>query len=448
MTKFYSLLLLVLICLIGCDTARNTPDPTEDYFLRYIGTDGHQEGVDMVANQDGTFMLLGTHRLTKEVDARGQIYLVKVNEHGLVLWEKFYGSAEDEIAKDIEPTPDGNYVILAELKTAATGTDILIMTINQDGDQLNTNTFTQPGFSNEIGETITPLEAASTLSGFIVAGHTDYDPTPDSGGDKFEGKTALFIRFNADCTNYPEAYWSYSGGSSGDDFAIKIEQVDDLTSTHPFLLFGYTNSGLANSDLTKKSFNYWITKISQFGSELVIEEGNGILEGSPASTNEYLGSVLTTKNTLGTDGFMLSGIVTDNAGVNKIYLSRLNEFGSPDLIFVPQEINLPLGDVVSLDHKYRKVTTLRSQNSGYLVAANRFDGSNSSIDMVLTKISSNGTLLWTDPITIGGAGDDFESAIYELPDGRIIVFGTMEIGDEEQQKMALIKLNSNGRFNK
>ena len=37
-------------------------------------------------------------------------------------------------------------------------------------------------------------------------------------------------------------------------------------------------------------------------------------------------------------------------------------------------------------------------------------------------------------------------AVAELPDGRIMMVGTMSLGSDNQTKMALVKLSSGGKF--
>jgi hypothetical protein len=111
---------------------------------------------------------------------------------------------------------------------------------------------------------------------------------------------------------------------------------------------------------------------------------------------------------------------------------------------MPQSLSFELGDLSAEAIPYRKVSVFSLQQSGYLVAANNVSSGNS--DIVLMKLNVDGSEAWTVPVTLGGQGDDSQSALYELPDGRILVFGTMQIGDDRQSKMALIKLNSDGRL--
>lgn len=42
------------------------------------------------------------------------LWLIKIDEFGDIEWEKTYGGSFEELAKDIEITSDGNYIIVGE----------------------------------------------------------------------------------------------------------------------------------------------------------------------------------------------------------------------------------------------------------------------------------------------------------------------------------------------
>jgi hypothetical protein len=423
------IIVIPFLLMLSCDTSRNTPDPVDHFFVRYYGADGNQEGVDMVANEDGTFMLLGT----STIGSQSQIYLTKVNSWGGVIWERFYGDTATVMAKDIELTVDGNYIVLADLVTDTTGTDILLLAIDADGSQLKSGIFSYDleyddvETDNDFGITVTQITDAGAAAGFIVAGNTNHDPNPsDSGEDGFKGITALFIRFDNDLNVLDDGLWSKSHGSIGDDFATRVVQVkNDLSDPTPFKLFGYTNSA------PPSSFDYWITSMNNGGTGLNLETG---VEW-PTSTDEFLGSV-TLKSSSALKNFLLTGVTSGGL----IFIA------TTDLAISPQSIpQINLGVISNPQSKNIKVSASTTNNADYLIVANMIVSGHS--DIVLTSIDGDGTPLWDNPVILGGAGDDFGSAVHELPDGRILVFGTMQIGDEAQSKMVLMKMNSKGRFN-
>lgn len=430
---------LLFFLVLGCDSARNTADPSSSFFIRFFGTDGNQVGVDLVANDDGTFMLLGNSQLT--AGGESQIYLVKVNQDGIVLWEKFYGETNSELAKDIEQLSDGTYAILSDRQKPASGTDMLLRIIGGNGNLMDSTSFTFWGISDEIGVSVTELLNGTSNAGFILAGHSNYDSIPgDNGGDGFENETALFVRLNSDLSTIGDE-WTKSAGASGDDYCIKIFQVGNLTDPDPYLLFGYTNSDPNNS-----THNYWATKLTAGGGGGGLnEEAGGIMPGSPPNSDEILGSITPTLISMGLNNYLLSGLLSNGSGNDDIFIAKLNTNSlSVDGILTPKVLNINLGDISSLGSNFQKVSAYPTLDLGYIIAANSFNSGNSNI--VLTKVGVDGNVLWENPVIIGGAGEDYERAVYELPNGGIIVFGTMQIGDDKQSKMSLIKLNSNGEF--
>ena len=73
---------------------------------------------------------------------------------------------------------------------------------------------------------------------------------------------------------------------------------------------------------------------------------------------------------------------------------------------------------------------------------------NANQNWLLTKINIDGSASWSLPIVFGGEGIDTIGAIQELPDGRIVLLGTMTTGkpDVGEFKMTLIKVNQDGKL--
>jgi hypothetical protein len=425
--RFAKIILLLLI-VFGCDTSNNTPDPFENFFIRYYGSDGYQVGVDMVVNEDGTFMLLGNSSLSKFNDD-SQVYLVKVNHDGIVLWEKFYGGSGYEMAKDIEPLSNGGFVILADRVTAAKGTDIYFFTIDQDGNKIDEGGYAMPGSSNEIGNSITPIVSGTSPNGFIVAGFTDYDSIG------FKGITALFPRFIVDGSKYSGA-WTDFAGADKDDYGTRAIQTTSVTT--PFSFFGFTNSEPIDPG---PGFNYWAMPVTETMGEVTLT--TALLDGSPNDSDELLGSV-----SLSAAGVLMLGVLSKGTGNDQVFIAKTDQLGNTDLTLSPKIIDgINLGEV-SESPVIRKVTATRSisssENIGYLIAANTKVSGNS--DIVLTKIDEKGDVIWDAPVVLGGGGEDYECAVHELSDGRILLFGTMQLGNDRQSKMALMKLNAKGQF--
>src|SRR6187455_3454161 len=90
--------ILLSTLLLSCDTANNVEPIYEEYFTKYYGEDGEQEGVDIVRNADGSMILLGNS--LSQTDPISP-FIVKTDAIGNVLWQRVFNT-DDEIAVDIE----------------------------------------------------------------------------------------------------------------------------------------------------------------------------------------------------------------------------------------------------------------------------------------------------------------------------------------------------------
>jgi hypothetical protein len=157
-----------------------------------------------------------------------------------------------------------------------------------------------------------------------------------------------------------------------------------------------------------------------------------------------LGSVAFIPPSLG-GGYFLGGIATDlMSGTDDVYYVRLGSqlsFDSSDPKFGPFSLGENLGQL-----KNKRVSVTVSQSSGYFVLTNETTTGNNNF--FLMKIGADGKkTAWTSQVIYGGSGDDFIGSVRELPDGKIAVFGTMSIGQQNgETKMVLMKVNKDGKF--
>ena len=73
---------------------------------------------------------------------------------------------------------------------------------------------------------------------------------------------------------------------------------------------------------------------------------------------------------------------------------------------------------------------------------------NDNQNWLLTKVGTDGSVSWNLPVVFGGEGPDTIGAVRELPDGRIVLIGTMRTGkpDVGETKMTLLKVNQDGKL--
>lgn len=428
-------IILILIISFSCDTENSFPVPEENYFVKFYGEEGDQEGVDFIVNTDGTIVMVGN---TVKPGGTKQIYVVKVDANGQALWQRRIGLPDkDDFAKDIELHPDGRIVIAGETEMGPGNRDVYIRTLSQDGALLDS---ARHGLNNGSIDTDEEVNSVSIVNGggiyspgFIVSGSTTSVITTEAT----DLHDAMAIRFNNSLVRIKETgadpIWTASRyGFNSDDIAVKVFEIDPST----IYVFGYTNRIIQtyNGD-----YNFWYYAYSGDGG---IKLGDNYF--GKASEDEQLNSVEIASNQPGVR-YILSGTAT-GSGNTQSYVAGLTPqltFSSTDILLErnPTDLGLNTNGLLkvkvkgSFDDSYILISSdTRSANQGFNIAFVRLKGD-------LVKVS--------EPLIFGSEGDDFSGSLSELPDGRILISGTMTIGggnDKGQKKMVLIKLNPDGKL--
>lgn len=441
MIRFVFILLFGL--LIACDTERTISLPEHDYFLKFYGTEGEQTGVDFVLTADNAIVMVGNSK--REATANQMIYVVKVDLNGNVIWENMIGlDDKNNAVKDIELHPDGRLVIAGETEVTANDRDIFLQIMSGDGDELERVTH---GISNGSDEEVKSVSIISTglfanQQGFIVAGATtsidtegSYIPTARDTRD------AMHVRFTElpSLEAMPAASWdTRTGKSDSEDVAVKVIRSSDLNKLY---CFGYTNTF---GNTTSGDFKYWIFAIDDFGEEAGDLEA--LFNGLGLTTEDEI-----LKSVLDLDisdpfykGFLLNGVAIDNTGNKRGYFVKVNReinFGSTTINDVKQNYSFSLGTgSEKLNGFYNPI------NNDFLFIGTQSINPNLIEDLSLFKLDREIQPVW-GPQVFGGESFDEAGAVLQLPDDKIMVMGTMTIGGlGGQKKMALLKLNSEGKL--
>jgi hypothetical protein len=424
---------LPLAIWFGCDTADNVEDPDLHYFVKYYGGDGNQHAVDMIALQDGSFMLLGNYSL----DAFTDIYLVKVDSEGDLLWEKKFGGADGTdilTARDLEQTSDGNFIVLADFQgNIGAQTDIQLFKISPDGTPLDSIAPFGTA-ANDYARGINLLDDG----GFIVSGTTQFTAqwTPSAAG--LDPGDTFNYRFDQNLTPLSENDWSPAihgfGAEEGAQFDVAIQTMQTADA---YYVFGYTNSNLNNNNQEGRLGLFYFERQ---------------LSGGTIARTYYPGNVVTANDTevnfvdkvpaeMG-GGFLVIGTSKSNINVSDIFMARFRN----TLSFAPPLQNdAALYTTIPLQRNIQGVAAASSVfgELGYLVLGNEVR-STGAVNFWLSKVDQSGGVLWST--TFGSeVEDDFGAAVTELPDGKIVILGTMGLADN-QSKMALIKMNPRGEL--
>lgn len=196
--------------------------------------------------------------------SHGDVYLIKTDENGDTIWTRVYGGIESDVAREVQQTFDGGYIVIGyTLSFGAGNSDVWLLKTDSLGDTLWTKTYGGAlydyGFSGQ----------QTADSGYIVAGCynnenfcAEYKKINfgDVGGDVYLIKTDKFgnmvwsktfdtgmwekgysVRQTTD-NGYIVAGYSYLGSFGARVYVIRTDESGDTLWTRKYGT-GYNNSG-------------------------------------------------------------------------------------------------------------------------------------------------------------------------------------------------------------
>lgn len=207
-------------------------------WMKSIGGSDQDEIHAIQETSDGGFIAVGqTHSFGSGPDL--DYWILKLGGAGNVLWQKTYGGSESDVARDIQVTSDGGFIVAGHTYSYGAGdADIWVLKLNSDGDIVWQKTYGDSGY-----EHATSIQETGD-GGFVVAGYTT----------SFGAGLRDYWVLKLDNTGVPQ--WRNTYGGSGDDEANAIQQ----TSDGGFIVAGRTNSFGAGQ------FDYWVLKLNSNGT--------------------------------------------------------------------------------------------------------------------------------------------------------------------------------------
>lgn len=427
-----SVIFLLLLSWCSCDTKGDFEGDFKNYFLKYFGEDGNQFAVDMHVNSDGTILVLGR---TEVPVGPKRIFLLKTDAEGNVLWQKKFGgypgfASDDEYPQDLEPISDGNFYVLTNTLLGVDNSnneniyDFKVIRISPEGDLIDSLVFGNNGgqWKTQFIYSITAMSAG----GFAVTGNSTDDiakePLLPSPPPDLEDLVA--IGFNSDYTvQWQVVEFGNTAGSTGEHFGSGIKCLD-IGSGNLYLSM-YSDKNTSINPITYESnFNSFVATT------------NGILTSAfaagKAGTQEVMAESIKVPLELG-GGFYEIGSSS----------SQIGEAGS--LYYCRRTSSLNLiseGEIIGAVGNFHAVSVAPSIFSdGFLILADEVVTAGTTIRLIKTNLDNDVTMT----ANFGSFNTENTGAqVAELPDGRILVLGTIEL--ETQKKIALIKVNQNGEF--
>ncbi|HEU4718687.1 MAG TPA: T9SS type A sorting domain-containing protein [Bacteroidia bacterium] len=259
-------------------------------WTKTIGGSDWDEGHAVLQTPDGGYIHTG---YTRSFGAGGDdVYLMKNDSAGNLLWTKTYGGAGDEHGHFIQQTIDGGYIIGGETNSfGAGGWDYYLVKFDVSGNLQWSKTYGSPGDDHGWSVQQVPSD-----SGYIIGGFTN--------GYGTEGEDALLIRTDAG----GNVTWSktYGGASADEAYAVH------LCSDGGFIIAGNTKSfGAGNTDV-------YLVKTDRNGNAQWSKTYGG-------SGNDACQSVQQTND----GGFLIAGYTTSfGMGGADFYMIKTDSLGN------------------------------------------------------------------------------------------------------------------------
>lgn len=149
------------------------------------------------------------------------VYLIKTDSLGNLIWSKTYGSSDYEWGYDVENTVDNGYIIVGGTNSfGAWGQDVYFIKTDSLGDVLWMKTY--GGVYDDVGHSV----VIANDSSYIIAGYTDSDGADH--GDVWLIETDYFGNI----------IWTKRYGGDKDDWAYAVEKTQD----NGYIITGFTYS--------------------------------------------------------------------------------------------------------------------------------------------------------------------------------------------------------------
>jgi len=173
------------------------------------------QGHSVKITSDGGFILAGG-KYTSQTTNKFDIWLVKTDNAGEIIWDKTFGGSEHETAWCVQQTTDGGYIICGEKDVGGLNEyDIWLLKTDSNGELLWNKIF--GGFNIDEGWSV----QQTADGGYVIAGDTFAGPRVDG----------LLIKTDSS----GEEEWRKTYGNYYTDIAVHVQQTTD----GGFILTGY-----------------------------------------------------------------------------------------------------------------------------------------------------------------------------------------------------------------
>ncbi|TKJ42435.1 hypothetical protein CEE37_01775 [candidate division LCP-89 bacterium B3_LCP] len=371
--RYLSLLFTALFLFVALMSTITSAQPPELLWNYIYGGSGDDRSYCVQQTTDGGFILTGLTDMGPFglIDA----YLLKTDENGDSLWMQFYGNSDWDESNWVEETSGGGFILAGSVQGSGSYFDLWIIRTDSNGDTLWTRTFGESSYEDRgicVKET--------TDGGFIIVGST---ASYSYGSDDI-----YLVKLDSD----GDSLWTRHYGGENWDQGLSVVEAPD----GGYVITGATMSfGAGEEDI-------FLLKTDANGDSSWMNTYGG--------TDEEVGYAVILAND--GDGFVITGCYESGGS------------GGEDGFLMETDLNGDSHWMIQSggesDDRFTEVTP--TSDNGYLLSGfYHSTGSAGEGDFWLTKIDSEGNLIWET--VWGDVEADRLFAAYELSQGGFIVCG-------------------------
>jgi hypothetical protein len=359
---------------------------------------------------DGGFIVAG-YTLSDDGDVSvfkgyADVWVIRIDSIGNLIWEKTYGGSEGDYATAIEPTTDGGFIVTGWTNSSDFDVtdnhgyyDLWVLKLTADGDITWKKAY--GGTLNETGYDIIP----TVDGGYMVVGitsSTDGDVSENDGGND-----VWVVKLSS--TGSIE--WEKTFGGSEIDIAFSVAQTTDG---------GYIVGGHAGSDDGDVTFyqgviDCWLLKLDGFGNLIWQKTMGGSLGDDVKSIMQTLdGGYIFTGWTASDDGD-----ISHFNGVTDAWVVKTDENGNIVWERALGTISQDYGSCIQ-----------KTSDNGYILSGATmplYDTLDNEYDYWVVKLDSLGAIEWNE--SYGGSKNEMSFGIQPTTDGKYIVAGFSDSND-------------------
>lgn len=268
-----------------------------------LGSDGDDAFTDVIVVTDG-FICCGYKTVSGN---KKDVWIIKLDKQGAVLWESVLGGTEVDEAFGIEKLTDESYVVSGFSSSVDAqdwgnfgDVDGLVLKIDQDGEVIWSKNF---GGSNK--DLFTSLDT-DELGNIYLAGYTS---SSDGDLSSNEGYNDLWL---VNINSQGNVLSSQSYGTNGDEYGLTITEMGD------FLLVSGAQATVDNTSGSLNKRDWYMALFSK----------NGGLEWERTLPNSLYHDVAYGSCVSRDQTFLVVGAFTDMLGFSEAYLCEIDLSGT------------------------------------------------------------------------------------------------------------------------